>query len=213
MTLRSALVPAVIGVLSLAAAAPAAFAYIQQDSPAPGSSTTAYRESQQAVELSPIVVNGQHMSFPIALQMIKKAINRPWSSARADRNKMVCRFEDMMGSHLQTLHCETNAQHEQIREATQMALFLAAAQGNSSCDLNCVVARGMVNVPVMQYVNDHWINRGALLTLLRKLPPADSSYTLQVTDHGKPIIAYVIKNGELVKVYAVKPEKGGQGGG
>lgn len=212
MIFRSARFPAMVGAFSLAAAAPGALAYIQPAASAPGSSNTAYQESQQAVELSPIVVNGQHMPFPIALQMIKKAISRPWSSARADRDKMVCRFEDMQGSYLQTLHCETNAQHEKLREATQYGLFMATTVRNPACNLYCVLAHGMTTLPVLEYVNDHWINRGALMSLLKKLPPADSSYTLRITDHGKPIADYVIENGELVKIHVFKKDASKNGG-
>lgn len=190
--------------LFLAVTAPAALAYFQPDTAAAGSSRTTYRETRKTLQLSPIVVNGQHMPFPIALQMIKLALGRPWSSARRDRNKMVCRFEYIPGSHLQTLRCETNAEHEQAAAATQLGFFLATTVRNPHCNLYCVLAHGMAYLPVMRYVNDRWINRGALLALLGKLLPAGSSYSLRITEHGKAIAEYIVTDGKVRKVYVLE---------
>lgn len=218
MTLRPTRFQAVMAAFALTVTAPTALAFIQPDTGStPGSSPKTMQVSQQAVELSPIVVSGQHMPFPVALQMIKKALSRPWSSARADRDKMVCRFEEMMGSHLQTLRCKTNAQYFRETEQTRMGMFLATSGayggGPTAMDISRQIETGAI--PIMAEVAD-WadstpVNPGALKVLLAKLPPADSSYTLEVTDHGKPVAAYVIKNGELVKVYVVKKNPAGGG--
>lgn len=50
----------------------------------------------------------------------------------------------------------------------------------------------------------HRINRGALLKLLKKLPPANVSYTLRVTDHGKVVAEYVFRHGDLVNILEAK---------
>ncbi len=182
-----------------AAVAPRASALMAQESGA--SSSGNYQVPQQTVNLSPMVVYGNHIPFPIALQLIKKAINQPWSTSRADQNKLVCRFVYMQGSRLQTLRCETNGQHFREQQATQLAMTNAYSQRSPDGTYFLKgVATGMIPVVVGNWATNHWVNPGAMLTLLKKLPPADSSYTLQVTVHGKPVIEYVIKNGELVAV-------------
>src|SRR5699024_3224212 len=50
------------------------------------------------------------------------------------------------------------------------------------------------------FAGSHVVNPAALHALLDKLPPAGSSYTMRITDHGKPLAAYVVKDGQLVKV-------------
>lgn len=203
--------------LSLLAAPPAALAYIQQEAGTGQQASSTYQEGQQNVQLSPIVIAGQHLPFPIVLQMIKTALGRPWSSARADQDKMVCRFDHALGSHLPTLRCETNAQYfrEMGRTRTYFFLASAGAYGNSPTPegMSDAIERGRIPIlaEVADWANGTSINPSALKRLLAKLPPAGSSYTLEITDHGKPVVTYVIKNGELVKVYVVKKDaaKGG----
>jgi hypothetical protein len=191
-----------------------------QDATSAGSSEMPRQIDVGVVNLSPIVVNGQHMPFPIALQMVKTGLKRPWSAEPADRNKLVCRFEHIFASHLETLMCETNAQYFGNRTKVQSALlkgestaYVDPKTGETVSGLQVALERGYLTGSVGEFMDQHSINRGALMTILHYLPPAGSSYTLQVTDHGKPILEYVIKDGELVKVNAVKPEKGDQGGG
>lgn len=197
--------PAFVAALALAAGALPAHAFMQQSGDSAGDMpAAAYREPQRQVQLSPIVVNGQHMPLPLALQMIRTALKRPWSSSRADRDKMVCRFEFMQGSHLQTLRCETNARHQQVAEDTKFGFLGGLATRSVGCDLYCVLVNKAPPFPVMHYVDQHQISRGALLKLMKKLPPAGSSYTLRITDHGKTVVEYVVKHGEISKIYVAK---------
>ncbi len=164
-----------------------------------GGSPATYTVSQQRVKLSPIVVDGQRMVLPVFLQIVRTALRRPWSSARADTNKLVCRFQTMLGSHLQDLSCMTNGQHYAQREATQLALFAASDRPGRS-NLYYALSNGQIPVSIANYTSQHRVNRGALLELMKKLPPRGSSYTLRITDHGKALVDYVVKDGELTNI-------------
>lgn len=187
-----------------ATATPRAWAFVAHGgTPSGGAASTTYVVSQKNVNLSPVVVYGQHLYFPVALQMVKKALTRPWSSNRKDLDKMVCNFVQMQNSHFQTLRCETNRQYFRMQDATQAALQKALSMG---CGLNCVLENGMVGLPgqLGDWMDQHPIHPGALKELLKKLPPANAGYTLRVTDHGKPVLEYVIKNGDLVGIKKVR---------
>lgn len=164
------------------------------------------------VQLSPIVVNGMHVPFPVALQMVKKAIKRPWSSERKDRNKLVCRFVDIIATHLQTLECLTNGQHFDRTEKTQVGLEEGAGmsyqsgKGTNVGGLQIALQRGLIPEDIGNYMNQHPMNRGQIMTILKALPPAGSSYTLRVMDHGRPVVEYVIKKGKLAGVRAIRPQ-------
>ncbi|MGH8225694.1 MAG: hypothetical protein ACRER1_06045 [Gammaproteobacteria bacterium] len=146
-------------------------------------------KADQAIWLSPLVVYGHKIPMPVALQIIKGALKRHWSSAREDRNVLVCTTPQRLGTHLETLRCQTNEQH--YREAQETQLHLA--QMNQHAPLN---------VEVANWVNNHrTINVSVLRHLLSKLPSADASYTLQVKDHGKIVTKYEFKKGKLVNVW------------
>lgn len=202
------------GAVAALCALPAAtaLAYLQEGAAGvPDQSLPAYTMPQRQVKLSPIVVSGQRMPLPIALQLIRAALGRPWSSARADRNEMVCRFQMMLGSHLQALRCETNAQHQRVAERTQAGLFEARAETSAGCDLFCSLTTKAPPIAVIRYVDSHPISRGAMEKLLKKLPPPGSSYTLRITQDGKPVIEYVIRHGKVSRVYVTRARK--QAGG
>ena len=170
------------------------------------------------VKLSPIVVDGRHVPFPIALQMVKKALKRPYSSHPKDKNKLVCRFEHIFASHLETLMCETNAQYFSRASDTQAAIEEGESQsyhdpstGQDIDGMQVALERGYFDSDIGNFMDTHPINRGALMTILHNLPPANASYTLRVLDHGKPVLEYVIKNGELVAIR--KPQSKAQSGG
>ncbi|MGH8127499.1 MAG: hypothetical protein ACRETC_03910 [Gammaproteobacteria bacterium] len=189
-----------------------AYAFMQSGATQAGSEPSAtYTVSQNTTQLSPIVVNGQRINFPLALEMIKSALHRPWSGSQADRNKLVCQFVDKMGTHFQRLSCMTNAAHFKRQDATQLALAPARSPGHPSGSngLLAGLANGQIPISIANWTNTHWINRGALLKVLKKLPPVGSSYTLRITEHGKPVIDYVIKDGDLTAVhhYTYKDQK------
>lgn len=159
--------------------------------------TTAHlSKTAKAVWLTPLVVNGQRIPMPVALQMAKAALKRPWSSAAQDREVLVCRTPEATGSHIRVLRCQTNAAYFREEDATQTGLLLS---------LN-----GSHRVPwedVSNALNARAINASVLNSLLAKLPPADASYTLQVKDHGKITAKYTFKKGRLVKVWHLDKKK------
>lgn len=172
--------------------------------------------SRNEVQLSRIVVNGQRMVMPLFLQMIKSALHRPWSTSRADRNKLVCRFDETLGSHFrQNLSCMTNAAHYERQSATQIARMNATMEhptGNSGDSpaggrdaanqaIYNAIENGEIAGQIANFTAQNQINIAVLKTMLRKLPPAGSSYTLRITDHGKPAVDYVIKDGELTAIH------------
>ena len=178
---------------------------------APPPSTT-YTVSRDTVQLSRIVVNGHRLIMPLYLQMLKSAIHRSWSSRWGDRNKLVCRFRYALASHFQTLSCMTNGEHFGRERTTQIALDNASAlyphRNNFSAPYYRAFVNGQIPVTIANYTTQHRINRGALMTLLRKLPPAGSSYVLRVTRDGKPAVDYVIRHGEVKAVHRYVYKKG-----
>ncbi|MGH8426979.1 MAG: hypothetical protein ACRES7_03240 [Gammaproteobacteria bacterium] len=157
--------------------------------------------------LSPIVVTGNKLYLPVALQMIKAALKRPVSFRQQDLDKLVCQFTGITGSHFQTLDCRTNCQRWRQHEAAAFGVHVSSQlcdSGNSSVG---IVGPGQMAATVVNWTDQHPVNRGALLELLKKLPPANSNYTLRITDHGKVVAEYVFKHGNLVSVREIKHEK------
>ena len=193
----------------MVAAAPMASAYARSGDNPPADHAT-YKLSEQRVKLSPIVVNGQRLILPLYLQMVRTALHRPWSPLQVDKNKLVCRFQDMMGSRLQTLKCSTNGQHFKQQRETQLALVSARqkyAPNGRNTSINIALNDGQIPVTIANYTTQHRVNRGAIMALLKKLPPRGSSYTLRVTSHGKPVVDYVIKHGKLKAIHRYTSKK------
>lgn len=140
--------------------------------------------------LEPIVVDGTKVPMPVALQMIKNALHRPWSSDPNERDVLVCRTPQMLGSHMHTLRCETNDQYFKQQERTQLSLYLSSSHAQSS-----------VTMAVANWTTSHIVNPGALHHLLNKLPAAESSYTLRVKNHGQVDAEYTFKKGRLIKIW------------
>jgi len=155
----------------------------------PGQVIAPARATHTAAEaaswLSPMVVDGRNVPAPVALQMLKNALHRSWSSDPKDRDVVVCRTPVMTGSHLHTLRCETNREYFRTMRKTQMGLLTGGG------------------LPANEdgWSTSHRVNAAALRHLLNKLPPATSSYTLQVKDHGRVEAEYVFKKGRLVKTW------------
>ncbi len=127
-------------------------------------------QASQITQLSPIVVEGHKIPMPVALQMLKNALHRPWSSTYQDRNVVVCHTPQMMGSHFHTLRCETNGAHFREQEATQMDLFLAGATYSGGLQ-GILSGQIPVMAEVANWANQHRINAAVLRALLAKLPP------------------------------------------
>lgn len=143
--------------------------------------------------LPTLVVNGQRIPMAIALTYLKTMLRRPWSTSAADLDKIVCRIEPAMGSHFDTMRCETNRQHFKSAERTRQSLLDVRTLGPGA-------QFATLYAEVANWIDNHRVNRGALREMLKKLPPPGSSYTLQVTDHGKVVAKYIVKKGKLVKI-------------
>ncbi|MGH8127369.1 MAG: hypothetical protein ACRETC_03235 [Gammaproteobacteria bacterium] len=156
-----------------------------QQSSAPQQATPVNPVEQAETQLSPIIVNGQKPTLPVILQAIKQGLKQPVSFAQKDLDKVVCRIRDKLGTHFQTLACETNRQILRL---------------HTKCGPNLGCYAGTVHVQTID-------NPGRLLGMVRQLPPKGSSYTLRITDHGKMVKEYIVKDGKVVKVLALKSGK------
>lgn len=188
------------GILALvfsAVAVPRALAFAQNSGQRGGGASSTYTLSQKSVNLSPIVVYGHRLYWPAVLQIIKKGLTRSFSTQRKDADKMVCQFEHHRSAIGGTsLACETNRSAWQYERALQSKQDAAMGGGSGVLD------------PSPGFIIVHSrINRGALLRLLKKLPPANASYTLRVTDHGKVVAEYVFRHGDLVSIKEAKPKR------
>lgn len=151
--------------------------------------------SQKAVNLSPIVVHGHKLYWPVVLQMIKNGLNRSFTNRPQDADKLVCQFEAHRNALDGTvLFCETNRRAWQYERALRSKRDAAMGGGSGSLP----VSAGFE-------ILHRRINRGDLLKLLKKLPPANASYTLRVTDHGKLVAKYVFSHGNLVSIFEAGP--------
>jgi hypothetical protein len=155
---------------------------------AAGNDQLSQADIQKAVKtLPPMVVNGHHVPLVVQLQMIKKALKRPWTGDMSD-TKLRCRVEQRTGSHFRTVRCEGNRHHIMRTNALRTALQNAGANGGS--------------LPVESVFFEGAINASTLKPLLKKVRPADASYTLRVNgDNGKPLLDYIFKDGQLVRIY------------
>lgn len=145
--------------LALLAAATLALAH------APSAATSASAgKAQGDTNLSPIVVNGQNFPLPLALQLIKKGLASPWSTAPDDRYKIVCRVRHSGSILTGVLHCATNAAHFHMHEG------LISSGGAERTLTNAGLA-----MQLGHWVNNHVTNVGELRSTLARLPPPGSS--------------------------------------
>ena len=163
----------------------------------PGTTHRIIRVRAHATLLGKIVVEGNHLPLPIALEILKTALRSPWDTSWKDRNKIVCRTRGLLDTRIwdrRILFCETNQDFFQALYALHTGLETGGP------------------IPVMEDVNQPEAVRvtrfGLLQRLLAKVPPAGSSYTLEVTSHGKVISKWVMKKGELVKAWHLAPAAG-----
>lgn len=204
---------AVAAALAATAFAPRAFSLVQSGSARHDAPPVKYTMTQKKVELSPIVVYGHHFSFVAALQMYKKALTRSWSSDDADLDKLVCKWHARLGTHAQTLRCATNRQHLKQYDARQLALSNSSAKvgpnGGGPASLYQALVNGALPLGLAGFSNQKHLDRSTFVPLLKKLPPANASYTLRITgDNDKPILDYVFKHGDLTHIYHYVYKKG-----
>gem|GEM_PF-6780212 len=144
----------------------------------------------QPTRLGRIVVDGADLPLPIALEVLKTALNSPWSTAWKDRNRIVCRLREPLGTHISdrdVLRCASNKEHFQR---------LANLQTDWSFGVLHMNQPGIVRV----------IDPGRLRALLAKVPPAGSSYTLKIMNHGHVISEWVMHKGQLVKAWVLNAQ-------
>ncbi|MHB1765530.1 MAG: hypothetical protein ACYCS1_08380 [Gammaproteobacteria bacterium] len=137
----------------------------------------------KSTHLGLIVVQGAPL--PIRLEILKTALVSPWSTAWKDRNQIVCRLREPVGTHLSdrdVLRCATNREHFQRLETLQTDWFF-----------------GVLHMNQLGIVRD--IDPGKLRAILAKVPPAGSSYTLKVMNHGHVVSEWVMHKGQLVKAW------------
>ncbi len=137
------------------------------------------RGKSHSTRLRKITVAGNRIPLPIALELLRTALSRPWETAMKDQNRMVCRFGPMLGSHVldrQGLWCETNEE-----------FFLAQDTGMIPMDVAQFQPGGL------------YVDPNRLKQLFAKLPPPGTSYTLEVTHHGRIVSEWIIHKGHLVK--------------
>lgn len=150
----------------------------------PSAGTTHAHVSKGGGDQIPMIsVYGEKVPVPVALQLLKQALARPWSSRNKDRNLVVCRTEHEIGTLFYQIHCETNWEYN----------------------------RGALGIPATSYLsgpsvipfwfNNRRVNPASLHALLNKLPPVGSSYTLRIRNHGKITSEWIFKKGRLVKYW------------
>lgn len=143
----------------------------------------------QPTRLGRIVVVGNRLPLPIALEVLKTALRSPWDTSWKDRNQIVCRFTQPLGSHIKDregLYCETNNDFFQ----RLYALHTGLESGGPIAVVESSDQPETVDV-----------DPARLRKLLAKVPPAGSTYTLEVTSHGQVVSEWFMKKGQLVKVW------------
>lgn len=148
-------------------------------------------------QLGTITVEGYQVPMALALQLLKRALQSPWSTASKDRYKMVCRIQPILGSRFTHLVCMTNAQHFTGISDTQNAELNALQEyrlggegqagdaGDGSMGLMTAFINGILPVKVEGWWNGMPVNGGALHKLLRNVPSLGRNYTLVVHYEGR----------------------------
>ncbi len=139
--------------------------------PAPG--------RRRSTRLQKITVIGNRLPLPIALQLLRSALSRPWETAMKDQNRMVCRFTSSLSTRVLT--------HEGVWCETNMEFFLSHDTGMIPVEIDNEQPDGLE------------VNPNHLRRLFAKLPPPGTSYTLEVTHHGRIVSEWFIHKGHLVK--------------
>lgn len=208
----------VFSVAALAlASAPGAFALSRSDASQHDKPPVKYATTQSHADLSPIMVYGHHMPFVAVLQLYKKALARHWSTKPADRDKLVCQWHTPVGTRLQFLSCTTNKHHFREHRNIQAAVNGVIVPGNDPIKEGGALKRGLVQgrIPVQlaNLASGEQLSRSSLAPMLAKLPGPNATYTLRVTgDNGKPLVDYVIRDGDLAHVYRYVYKEGASTG-
>jgi hypothetical protein len=147
-------------------------------------------DAGRVTQLSPMEVTAASQPAAVQMQYVKKAEHRAWSSAAKDKDVVVCRTPERLGTHFKTLRCQTNAQHSREMRKVQTSMMNALTSGGG-----ILMERGSVT----EY-NTGAINVSALHGVEGKLPSPDSAGTLVVKSVQSCIISKtVIKGGQVVR--------------
>ncbi len=118
----------------------------------------------------------QEIPVPVALEILKGAFHKPWSSDPRMRNQLVCRFLPATGSHITDrlpLHCTTNARHLEIM-----------AQGPGPLRSGLVLD----------------ISHRALKKIFGELPSARGTVEFDLVAAGRVLSRWILRNGDLVRM-------------
>ncbi len=182
-----------------------------QSSTAPCVSSTPGIISAAEKKLDPLAVHGVQIPLPIVLQMIKKALQRGWSSALADRGLMVCEYRRRnAGSGSPILYCNTNAVYFNN-------LQVDASNDKLHCLYHCFLTRENIITALIGYINDNHYAANVLPSLLNKAPAASATYSLRVPEtiplllgnhHSfvkyPAFVTFVMGNGHLTEIELAK---------
>ncbi len=152
---------------------------------------------QRVTKLGRMLGAGQKIQIPepIVLEMIKAGLRRPWSTARKDRNQVVCRFRYGLNTHIlgrAVLFCQTNSEHFQFQNTHPFM--------NQSGQESGPTILGPLTFQEFQVDVLHKVDPNRLRRMMAKLPPVNSRYALEVTHHGRPVSEWFMDKGQLVKV-------------
>ena len=131
-------------------------------------------------KLKPLMVNGVRIPLPVTLQMIKKALGRVWSTAAANRDVLVCAFRKVPGTRVPLLHCNTNYVH--FKGFIETDTHIKLSDRKVHCYYNCFLTRENIVASLVRYVNHDIRTARVLGSLLDKVPAADATYSLRVTE-------------------------------
>jgi len=170
--------------------------------------------------MKPLTVNGVIIPLPVVTQMVKKGLRRSWSSAKKDRNLIVCGYgrtdierSALSNSRLPVLNCLSNEAHFRLsfRNPYSKHLDYDPQKTNVHCYANCFLTQENVVASVVRYI-DHSSHTARLISsLIGKTPTSKATYSLKVPEtvpmrfpslHNKIVkvpvfVTFMIKNGDL----------------
>jgi hypothetical protein len=123
----------------------------------------------------------REIPVPVALEILKGAFQRPWSSSPGKRNRLVCRFLPETGSHITdrlSLHCTTNARHLEIMR--KEAGPVRSVQSGLLLD----------------------ISHQALRKIFGELPPTRGRLEFDLVSGGRVLSRWILRGGVLLRSQA-----------
>lgn len=134
--------------------------------------------STLAAKLPPLYVNGVELPLPIVVQLVKKSLGRAWSRAPRDRNVLVCRLNEVPGSQLHRLYCDTDDGH--FHAVLGAKYHVKASDKKVYCYYDCFLTKGNIVISILRYVNGNVTRDRRLAALLSQAPDTDADYSLRM---------------------------------